>query len=43
MLDPDMHMTPGPFLLTPGLWLGLLFAAAFLWSAARLRRQRSPL
>ena len=43
MLDPDMHMTPGPFLLTPGLWLGLLFAAAFLFTAARLRRQRSPL
>jgi len=43
MLDPDMHMTPGPFLLTPGLWLGLVFAAVFLWVAARLRRQRSPL
>jgi ABC-2 type transport system permease protein len=43
MLDPDMHMTPGSFLITPGLWLGLLFAAAFLLAAARLRRQRSPL
>src|SRR5215471_3318542 len=43
MLDPDMHMTPGPFLLTQGLWLGLLFAAAVLWLAARLRRRRSPL
>jgi ABC-2 type transport system permease protein len=43
MLDPDMHMTPGPFLLTPGLWLGLLFAALFLLAAARLRRKRSPL
>lgn len=43
MLDPDMHMTPGPFLLTPGLWLGLVFAAAFLLLAARMRRQRSPL
>lgn len=43
MLDPDMHMTPGPFLITPGLWLGLLFAALFLYVAARLRRQRAPL
>ena len=43
MLDPDMHMTPGPFLATPGLWLGLAFAALFLYLAARLRRQRAPL
>lgn len=43
MLDPDMHMTPGSFLITPGLWLGLLAAGAFLVLAARLRRQRSPL
>jgi len=43
MLDPDMHMTPGPFLITPGLWLGLVFAAVFLFVAARIRRQRSPL
>ena len=43
MLDPDMHMTPGPFLITPGLWLGLVFAAVFLLTAARMRRQRSPL
>jgi ABC-2 type transport system permease protein len=43
MLDPNMHMTPGPFLVTPGLWLGLLFAALFLYVAARLRRQRAPL
>jgi len=38
-----MHMTPGPFLITPGLWLGLVFAAVFLLAAARLRRKRSPL
>ena len=43
MLDPDMHMTPGPFIISPGLWLGLLAAGAFLFIAARLRRQRSPL
>lgn len=43
VLDPKMHMTPGPFLADPQLWLGLTFAAIFLFAAARLRRQRSPL
>jgi ABC-2 type transport system permease protein len=43
VLDPEMHLTPGPFLATPGLWIGLLFAAAFLIMAARIRRQRAPL
>ena len=43
VLDPEMHLTPGPFLATPGLWIGLLFAAAFLVAAARVRRQRAPL
>jgi ABC-2 type transport system permease protein len=43
VLDPEMHLTPGPFLGTPGLWSGLLFAAVFLIVAARLRRQRAPL
>jgi hypothetical protein len=38
-----MHMTPGPFLTDPELWLGLVFAAVFLFLAARLRRQRAPL
>ena len=43
VLDPEMHLTPGPFLASPGLWIGLLFAAGFLIAAARLRRQRTPL
>ena len=43
VLDPEMHLTPGPFLATPGLWIGLLFAVGFLLVAARLRRQRAPL
>jgi ABC-2 type transport system permease protein len=43
VLDPEMHLTPGPFLADPGLWLGLVFAAVFLLAAVRLRRQRSPL
>ena len=43
VLDPEMHLTPGPFLATPGLWLGLVFAALCLITAARMRRQRAPL
>lgn len=43
MFDPEAKMTPGHFMLTPGLWWGLLFAAAFLWVAARLRRYRGPI
>jgi ABC-2 type transport system permease protein len=43
VLDPEMHLTPGPFLAAPGLWFGLLFAAVFLIAAARIRRQRAPL
>jgi ABC-2 type transport system permease protein len=39
--EPGVFM-PGAFLLTPGLWIGLAFAALFLWSAARLRRYREP-
>jgi ABC-2 type transport system permease protein len=37
-------MTPGPgqLLSSPGLWIGLLFAAAFLAAAIRLRRYREP-
>ncbi len=42
-MDPGMVMTPLSFLLTPGLWLGLLFAAASLYAAARLRRYRGPI
>jgi ABC-2 type transport system permease protein len=41
-LVPGMHLTPGAFLATPGLWLGLVFAAVFLVAAARLRRLRQP-
>jgi len=42
-LDPEMHLTPGIFLATPGLWGGLVFAAIFLFAAARLRRYREPI
>jgi ABC-2 type transport system permease protein len=35
--------TPGEFLASPGLWLGLAFAAACLAAAVRLRRNREPI
>ena len=40
---PVAALTPGKFLSTPGLWLGLACAAIFLVAAARLRRCREPL
>jgi ABC-2 type transport system permease protein len=43
MLDPEMRMPIVRFMFTPGLWYGLLFAAAFLFAAARLRRSRGPI
>jgi len=42
-IGPGMHLTPGNFLTSPGLWTGLLFAAGFLFAAARLRRYREPI
>jgi ABC-2 type transport system permease protein len=40
---PLALLTPGRFLSTPGLWLGLIVAAAFLALAVRLRRYREPI
>ena len=37
------RLTPGRYLSSPGLWLGLIFAAAFIIAAVRLRRYRGPL
>jgi len=39
---PLTQFTPGRFLSTPGLWIGLGFAAVFLAAAVRLRRHREP-
>jgi ABC-2 type transport system permease protein len=45
----DMHfiplaqITPGKFLSSPGLWIGLVFAVVFLAAAVRLRRYREPI
>jgi ABC-2 type transport system permease protein len=33
----------GHFLISPGLWMGLLFTALCLWGAARLRRSHGPI
>jgi hypothetical protein len=39
----SVALTPGRYLSSPGLWLGLVFAAAFIAAAVRLRRYRGPL
>jgi ABC-2 type transport system permease protein len=41
--DPLTALTPGNFLSTPGLWIGLLAAAIFLAAAVRVRRNREPI
>jgi ABC-2 type transport system permease protein len=40
---PLTLLTPGKFLSSPGLWIGLVFAAIFLAAAVRLRRYREPI
>jgi ABC-2 type transport system permease protein len=42
-MDPLMHITPGRFLVSPGLWIGLTVFAAFLAVAVRLRRSQGPM
>jgi ABC-2 type transport system permease protein len=42
-MDPRTQVTPGRFLSTPGLWIGLAFTAVFLAVAVRLRRYREPM
>jgi ABC-2 type transport system permease protein len=42
-MDPMTHLTPGHFLGSPGLWIGLVVAAIFLAAAVRLRRYREPI
>jgi ABC-2 type transport system permease protein len=42
MMDPLMQMTPGTFLASAGLWVGLVVAAGFIAGAVWLRRQRGP-
>jgi ABC-2 type transport system permease protein len=42
-VQPPTVLAPINFLLTPGLWLGLVIAAALLAAAIRLRRNREPI
>lgn len=42
-VDSLSQLTPVAFLRTPGLWFGLLFTAAFLAAAIRLRRERDAI
>src|SRR2546428_1605109 len=41
--DPMTHLTPGNFLSSPDLWIGLAIAAAFLAAAVPLRRYHGPI
>ena len=40
---PMTHITPGAFLGSPALWLGLGISAIFLFAAVRLRRYRGAI
>jgi ABC-2 type transport system permease protein len=42
-IDSVAQLTPGTYLSSPALWLGLVVAAAFLAAAIRLRRYRGPI
>lgn len=39
---PSAALTPGRFLATPGLWIGLALAVVLVVAAVRLRRYRAP-
>jgi ABC-2 type transport system permease protein len=41
--NPLTQITPGRFLTSPNLWIGLIVAAVFLSAAVRVRRSRGPL
>jgi ABC-2 type transport system permease protein len=42
-MDPLTQLNPGHFLISPGMWIGLAVAAAFLAAAIRLRRYQGPI
>jgi ABC-2 type transport system permease protein len=42
-VDSLIQLTPGKYLATPGLWIGLVFAAAFVAMAIWQRRYRGPI
>jgi ABC-2 type transport system permease protein len=41
-IESLVQLTPGRYLSSAGLWVGLMFAAAFVAAAVRLRRYRDP-
>jgi len=43
LMPPMTQLTAGQFLISPGLWIGLGVAAAFLAAAVRLRRYQAPI
>jgi ABC-2 type transport system permease protein len=47
LIDPHFiplaQLTPGKFMSSPGLWIGLMFAVIFLTAAVRMRRYREPI
>src|SRR6266850_1972982 len=43
VMDEMAALTPALFFSTPGLWIGLAIAAAFIAAAVRLRRYRGPI
>jgi hypothetical protein len=43
MIHPLTAADVGSFLFNPGLWIGILVAAAFLAAAVRLRRYQGPI
>jgi ABC-2 type transport system permease protein len=42
-IDSLLQLTPGRYLATPGLWIGLIVAGALVAAAVRLRRYRGPI
>ena len=42
-IDLLSQLTPGRFLSTPGLWIGLVVAAGLIIAAVQLRRYRGPI
>jgi ABC-2 type transport system permease protein len=42
-IDLLTQLTPGRFLATPGLWIGLIVGALFVATAVRQRRYRGPI
>ena len=42
-IDLLTQLTPGRFLMTPGLWIGLIVSALFIIAAVRQRRYRGPI